>query len=46
MSNEIKKPLEGVRIVDLTAWLSGPYATEILRVPGAEVIKIGEIRRR
>ncbi|MBE0597830.1 MAG: CoA transferase [Desulfuromonadales bacterium] len=40
MSKEIKKPLEGVRIIDMTAWLSGPYATEIFAYLGAEVIKI------
>jgi crotonobetainyl-CoA:carnitine CoA-transferase CaiB-like acyl-CoA transferase len=40
MSKQIKKPLEGVRIVDMTAWLSGPYTTEIMAYLGAEVIKI------
>jgi crotonobetainyl-CoA:carnitine CoA-transferase CaiB-like acyl-CoA transferase len=40
MSKQIKKPLEGVRIVDLTAWLSGPYTTEIMAYLGAEVIKV------
>ena len=40
MSKEIKKPLEGVRVIDMTAWLSGPYATELMAWLGAEVIKI------
>ena len=34
------KPLEGVRIIDLTAYLSGPFATMNLAALGAEVIKI------
>ena len=37
---EMKRPLEGVRILDMTAWLSGPYAMEIVAYLGAEVIKL------
>jgi len=36
----IKKHLEGVRVIDLTAWLAGPFLSMQLAAMGAEVIKI------
>jgi crotonobetainyl-CoA:carnitine CoA-transferase CaiB-like acyl-CoA transferase len=40
-----RRPLEGVRIVDLTAFWAGPAATHLLAAFGADVVKVESIQR-
>ena len=36
----MKKPLEGVRLLDLSIWRPGPYAASLLCALGADVLKV------
>ena len=40
-----KKLLEGIRVVDITVWFTGPLTTQVLADCGAEVIRVGTASR-
>ena len=41
--NKNNKPLDGIRVIDLTHMLSGPYGSMILADLGCETIKVEPI---